>query len=450
MKKNKFKKGINDLASQRPDLLLEWDYENNVGLSPYEITIGHSRPAVKWICSKCNHRWAATVANRVGHNSGCPECSKEVIAAKARERRFDSAKSLCSLYPDIAKEWHPTLNGELSVEKAMSGSNDVVWWKCSVCDYSYQAMIINRTGYKHSGCPQCNRYMHTSFPEQAFFYYIKNYFNDAQNGYTDFFDNNMELDIYIPTLRIGVEYDGGHWHHEANKHRNRKKYDLCKENGIKLVRIKENYKHGDYDLLDADINIIRTNKTDDGLKECILKLLNELLPNKEHDVDIMRDRGNIRANYITTFKEYSLLARFPKIAQEWHPTLNGTLKADMVFPSMHEKVWWLCSKCGQPYLASPAHKTRKEHFRGCPICAGKQIVAGINDLASKRPDLAIDWHPTLNGELKPTDIAPNYSKKVWWKCHICSNEFYCTPNKRITRNQGCSECKKAMRATKSE
>ena len=44
------------------------------------------------------------------------------------------------------------------------------------------------------------------------------------------------------------------------------------------------------------------------------------------------------------------------------------------------------------------------------------LVAGINDLASKRPDLAIDWHPTLNGDLLPTQVALNYSKTVWWKC----------------------------------
>ena len=213
MKKNKFKKGINDLASQRPDLLLEWDYDNNIGLSPYEITVGHSRPPIKWICSKCGHRWQSAVSNRVGHNSGCPECAKKVISCKAKERKFNAAQSLCSLYPDIAKEWHPTLNQDLSVEKIMPASNDRVWWKCSACGYSYQAQVANRTGYKHSGCPKCNHYMHTSFPEQAFFYYVKKYFKDAQSGFTDFFDDNMELDIYIPTLHIGIEYDGEHWHH---------------------------------------------------------------------------------------------------------------------------------------------------------------------------------------------------------------------------------------------
>lgn len=39
---------------------------------------------------------------------------------------------------------------------------------------------------------------------------------------------------------------------------------------------------------------------------------------------------------------------------------------------------------------------------------------GFNDLASVRPDLAKQWHLTKNGNLRPTEVAVNSRKKVWW------------------------------------
>ena len=44
--------------------------------------------------------------------------------------------------------------------------------------------------------------------------------------------------------------------------------------------------------------------------------------------------------------------------------------------------------------------------------------AGVNDLATKRPDLATEWHPTKNGDLKPTDVAAGSEKKAWWRHQV--------------------------------
>ena len=39
--------------------------------------------------------------------------------------------NLAALYPDIAKEWHPTKNGDLTVDNVTPKSNKKVWWICS-------------------------------------------------------------------------------------------------------------------------------------------------------------------------------------------------------------------------------------------------------------------------------------------------------------------------------
>ena len=42
-----------------------------------------------------------------------------------------------------------------------------------------------------------------------------------------------------------------------------------------------------------------------------------------------------------------------------------------------------------------------------------------NSLARKRPDLARQWHPTLNGTVKPKDIPYSSGKYYHWLCDFC-------------------------------
>ncbi len=102
----------------------------------------------------------------------------------------------------------------------------------------------------------------------------------------------------------------------------------------------------------------------------------------------------------------------PLIAAEWHLTKNGNLKPTDVVAGSNKKVWWL-GNCGHEWQAVISKRT---HGAGCPICAGKQVLVGFNDLQTKNPDVAKTWHPNKNGNLKPTDVTPASGKKIWWLC----------------------------------
>lgn len=50
----------------------------------------------------------------------------------------------------------------------------------------------------------------------------------------------------------------------------------------------------------------------------------------------------------------------------------------------------------------------------CPYLSGKKVFTGFNDLSTINPKVASQWHPTKNGNLKPTQVPANSNKKVWW------------------------------------
>jgi len=43
-------------------------------------------------------------------------------------------------------------------------------------------------------------------------------------------------------------------------------------------------------------------------------------------------------------------------------------------------------------------------------------VVKSNCLATVKPELTKEWHPTKNGSLTPYDVVIFSNKKVWWKC----------------------------------
>lgn len=78
----------------------------------------------------------------------------------------------------------------------------------------------------------------------------------------------------------------------------------------------------------------------------------------------------------------------------------------------------------------------------CPYISNKALWVGYNDLATINPLLAKEWHPTKNEDLKPENISPNSSKKIWWMCQNCGNEYQATPASRNLRHTGCPKCAK--------
>jgi len=65
-------------------------------------------------------------------------------------------KSLAETHPEVAKQWHPTKNGDLTPNNVTPGSNKKVWWKCDKgADHEWLSQPNTRTGQQQN-CPICS------------------------------------------------------------------------------------------------------------------------------------------------------------------------------------------------------------------------------------------------------------------------------------------------------
>ena len=179
------------------------------------------------------------------------------------------------------------------------------------------------------------------------------------------------MDIYIPSIKYAIEYDGEAWHGKETEHKEERKYYLCKKEGIKLIRLRENMPELGHSYADYSFGVENLYEPK-NLEKVIAELLRRInllfkirIIEYPVDVNIERDRFEIQ-NFRTKIKKESLLQKYPEIAKEWHPTKNGKLTPDLFKPRSDHKVWWLCSDCGFEYEATIGHRT---YGTGCPKCS---------------------------------------------------------------------------------
>ena len=138
-------KGYNDLETLYPLVAAEWNYEKNDSLTPDQVVAGSNR-IVWWRCS-LGHEWRAAIVDRTAGTNGCPYCTNRKVLAGFND--------LATLEPEIAAQWHPTLNGELLPTQVTAGSSRRIWWLCSE-GHVWRTSVANRTNAKkRTGCPVC-------------------------------------------------------------------------------------------------------------------------------------------------------------------------------------------------------------------------------------------------------------------------------------------------------
>lgn len=264
---------------------------------------------------------------------------------------------------ELLRQWDAKMNGDLTPEKVSYGSGIKAWWRCEK-GHKWKAMINSRS--HGSGCPYCAG-------------------KKTEDGCNDLKTEFPELARqWHPTKNIPLLPS------QVTKGSCRIVWWRCERGHEWKAAVK-----------------LRTEGN--GCPYCAGR---RILPGENDPATV-----------------------YPKLAKEWHPVKNESLKPDMVLASTGRRVWWRC-QYGHEWQARVKDRGKGN---GCPVCSGRKIVAGVNDMESRYPAVAAQWHPALNGKLTPKEVTAFSNRRIWWRCRL-GHEWQATVYSRTQEQTGCPYC----------
>ena len=393
--------GKTDLKSVFPKLAKEAS-----GWNPAEFTY-ISGEKVEWKCPK-GHAWKNVIRDRIQRGTTCPVCSGKQILV--------GVSDLKTTHPEIAREayaWDPS-----TIQK---NSQKKVQWKCSN-GHLYESSVISRTRLK-SGCPICAG-------------------NVLDPGKTDLASTHPEIAKELMRVDPKTIKAGSH-----------KKFEwLCPTGHIYEASAGSRLRGSNCPIcsghrVQAGFNDLQTTHPEiaaqaDGWDPTKVSagsnkfykwkcskghlwksVLYGRLQSKEVSCPICSGK-----KILVGFND--LATTHPKLAKEaykWDPT---TLNA-----GSNRKVKW---KCELGHITSALVYNRTIRGDNCPVCAGREVLAGFNDLKTTHPLIARDAL-----EFDPTKFIAGSNVRLKWKCpegHVWST----SPNSRTGEaGTGCPSCAKS-------
>ena len=291
---------------------------------------------------------------------------------------MDKTHSLQAKYPEIAKQWHPTKNGDITPNQITACSGDAHWWLCPKkcpqgCEHAYKMIVGNKI--KGQGCP------FTGCCASSKQFCIHTSLETTHTEIANYWDKEKNKNIYgNPLLPQDVTYGTNYMAHWK-----------CPK------------------------------KCPEGCSHTWEATVASTVIPKECDVCLFCSGQKICPHV-------SLQYIYPLIAAEWHPTKNidkngAPITTDQVFPMSGKKAWWLCPNncshgCAHEYEMIIANRTDKNQscpFSGCCLTAPKKWCVHTS-LAWLHPEIASQWHPTKN-ITTPDAVLPFSNESAWWVCN---------------------------------
>jgi len=137
-----FVPGVNDLKTLYPELAREFDESRNGTTA--DLAKAATAAHYWWKCD-LGHSFRATSHGRISRGTGCPYCANVKV--------WTGFNDFATKYPELLREWHPSLNSNLN-PREIGASHKKAWW-LGDCGHEWQASISSRTG-QGVGCPTCD------------------------------------------------------------------------------------------------------------------------------------------------------------------------------------------------------------------------------------------------------------------------------------------------------
>lgn len=424
------------------ELKSQWHPSLNLPLTPETLT-AVSKPV--WWLGECGHSWQSSYLDK-SRGYGCSYCAGKKILIGFND--------LESQLPELAKEWHPTLNGDLLPSQVSSkSSSKKVWWQCKL-GHKWDAKPLHRAN--GSGCPFCAgskilagfNDMATTNPQLA------SEWHPTKNLPV----TPSEISASNPKTYWWICPDKGHeWQTQASD-RNRRKTSCYYCSDFKVL-----VGYNDLNTTRPDL-AQEWHPTKNGADTPSGVSANKSvkawwLCNLGHEWESSVSNRNKGSGCPTCSGNRTLIgfndlaSRSPHLLSEWHPTRNlPKLPTDYSWSS-GIKVWWLCSQ-GHEWEALISNRN---NGAGCPPCGDKRggilnstPKAGINDLESQFPFIAQEWHPTRNLPLTPSMVRSGTGRRFWWLCKK-GHEWETPVSQRTGKDKtNCPTCAPNIYVSKAE
>ena len=238
-----------------------WCKLNNKSFELLSDIYNGNNKNLQWKCLKddCGEIFEANWAH-IYRNQGCPYCAGSKVCL---------SNCLATKNPELAKEWHPTKNGDLTPYDVTVSSNQYAWWLClNNKDHEWRSKIHTRN--QNKGCPECNeskgeKRIKEILENKNILKVIQNEFNKLNYNFNNInifyipqkeFDNLIGLgggllsyDFYLPQYNLLIEYQGQMHEkfvrgvHKSKKdfekqvEHDRRKYEYAQNNNINLLEI---------------------------------------------------------------------------------------------------------------------------------------------------------------------------------------------------------------------
>jgi hypothetical protein len=392
----------NSLAVKMPELAKQWHIKNK---RTAEEVKHKSNKDVWWQCPKGeDHEWEASPSQR-HHSPGCSVCRGLTVVF---------SNSLAGTFPELLNEIDFDKT-DVDPKKLYYQTTAELPWKCIRCSHEWTVPVRSRT-YTKTGCEKCSS--QTSMPELRIFTELQSLFPDAERRSKL---DGKEADIYIPSLKTVIEYDGNYYHKNLDA-KDKEKTKIFEALGLTLIRVRE--------------EPLACSKLDVQVPKRLAKLepshVRQVLDNIEIDNPSISDiaKGYADKNEFVADEEYrrlisylpapppeeSLAEKKPELAKEWNYEKNHPLTPEMFYPRSGSRVWWICHK-GHEYDATIDKRSggKITKSRGCPYCRGLRIGYG-NSLADSYPEVAKWWFQPLNEGVTPSDVVFGSGERHWFTC----------------------------------
>lgn len=346
------------------------------------------------------------------------------------------------LTPALLAEWHWEKN-ILTPDQVTLKSSKSVWWKCKTNPaHEWEARIANRA--KGSGCPYCSG--KKVFPGETDLAtthpLISAQWHPTKNG-----------EVLPTQVSAGsnktfwwlCDVDSAHeWDAQPNSRKNGQGCPFC---AGKRVIASENSLEALFPLIAAQLHPTKNDGlcADEVHAQSSKKVwwLCDEDPSHEWDVAVYaRTVGGNGCPFCGHRKLHSasnaLQVTDPLLAIQFHPTRNTPITPADIFSSSQKPCWWL-GPCSHEWQTSPAMRKEKGPDY-CPICLGRTLLVGFNDLATLFPNLFLQWDNEKNNGLKPTDFLPGSHVSVFWLCendHSWEARIY---SRTSANPAGCPTC----------